>query len=139
MKWEEWWFKYREWLANEGYYDQLANSQNYGGHRVVQEGAPAPRGWYPDRRNEQPEPHHRGGPPPPHRHFDARERIIRHAPYRGHAPHPYHHQNLTRPPPPITRHIGRAANGSLVINVRPHNMGFQNNFRGRGGRGGYFR
>lgn len=35
IEWEEWWYKYQEWLDNESYYEQWWSHQNNRKHRRI--------------------------------------------------------------------------------------------------------
>lgn len=138
IKWEEWWYKYRDWLAQEGYYDQQAPPpQGESGY-----GPPPPVQQHRDPRDEwghhhPPPPHggmeHVGGgggyhQPPPQRQY----RDQQHPPPRGDMGGGFvplgNRANFGRPDGSaylqaglqtgIRRRIGRTTNGSLVVNIR---------------------
>lgn len=161
VKWEEWWYKYRDWLANEGYYNQdhHQDTTGYGQpppqhsthsssaiessrhHREMDE-------WHHQQAQHLPPPqghhytHQQSIPPPQRHHGRVGPDGPSHSPVSGFVPLSSR-ANFGRPDgsaylqagqhQDIRRRIGRTTNGSLVVRVGGGVSGGANGFRTSGG------
>jgi len=136
VKWEAWWYQYRDWLEGEGYYDNSPEPRyEENNERDVR------TTW---RHSHPHDDQHPGGSGPrslvsAHRRIMAPNEPVplmdRPINFGGRRGHEFHRHSRDISPPsmgsyhvPMSRRIGHAVGGSLVVNIRQGNY----NNRGRG-------
>jgi len=124
LKWEDWYHKYKQWLEEEGYYQDQGRPPPSKGPHDFRSDMEEPRGPFmqqpPVRLGSNP---FVGGAPNAFSHPPRRGLL-------GSGPLMSRHydrslENRMYPPrPSIARRIGRAPGGSLVVNIHPGNESF---------------